>query len=288
MTVYDIGDLVKVSTQVTVAGVPTDATMAIAISAPDGSTPGAPVISHDGVGLYSASLPVAMAGNYVVKWTASGAAVGVDEYQIFVQPAGTKIVGLGETKAHLNIAGTSQDNELLGFIDAAGEVIEAICGPTLNKTVVESFDGGDETIALRQWPIVSITSVKETWWGNATYNLTEVDITTGPFNGFQFTFDPQSGTITRRNGGFVQCFMDGTDNITVTYVKGRAQPWKANIRLAALELVGWFWRSSQIGRGFPRAQVGGQATTLIAGYAVPNPIVEALLKGDQQPPLIGA
>jgi hypothetical protein len=289
MTIYDIGDKINVTTAVTVDGVPTDATMAISLTAPDGTSSIPTPINTTGVGLYNANFTATMAGNYVVTWTSSGAAVGVDQYQVYVQPAGAKILGLGEVRTHLNINSTDQDNELKGYIEAVGVVVENIVGSVLPRTVTESYDGGQETIPLRHWPIVSVTSVKETWYGGATYSLTQIDLTAGtPAGQFNYTFDPNTGTITRRIGVFETCFMPGSDNIQITYVVGLPQPWPANIRLGALELVSWFWRTTQQGRGFPRPQPGGAATTLIAGYHVPNPIIQTLLVGNELPPMVGA
>lgn len=287
--IYDIGDKVTVTTTVLVANVATDATMAILVTAPDLTT-SVPAITHPGVGQYAADITPTQVGTYLVHWTASGAAVGVDEYQFTVQPPGFRIVSLTDVKLHLNkvLTATTDDNELRAFIDGAGLVVDAVCGPTVNRTVVEYHDGGRVAIPLRIWPMVSVTSVVETWWGGTNYTLTrETDLGVGPSTGFDYTADIAQGLIYRRISFFPADFVPGVRNIKVTYVAGRPHPWPTNITLAAKELVGFMWRTSQLGRGPTRATIGGQDTQMVAGYAVPNPIVDMLMTPDKLPPMVG-
>jgi len=52
---YRLQQQVALSTVVEVDGVPTDATMSLTVTKPDGTTV-SPAINHDGVGLYSSSV----------------------------------------------------------------------------------------------------------------------------------------------------------------------------------------------------------------------------------------
>lgn len=290
VTIYDVGDTVNAAVQVVdTSGALADATVAVLLTAPDGTT-STPSINHPSTGNYNTNVVAAMPGDYLVHFTFSGAVVGTEDVQFYAQPAGTRILGLSETKAHLNIPATSvaNDNELRGFIDAAGEICEAVCGPILTRTVVEYHDGGSGRIFLRKWPTLSVTTVVETWWAGANFTLTqEADLGVGPSTGYDYTFDRERGFIERRRAFMACSFMPGSNNIKITYLAGRSQPWPANIRLGALELVSWFWRVSQQGKGFPRATVGGSQTTIISGYVVPNAIVDTLLGHDRLPPMGG-
>lgn len=292
MTVYDIGDKVTATTTVLVNSVPTDATVAATVTDPAGGTT-VPSVSHPGTGQYSTDITPTLSGNYLVHWVASGTAVGVDEYQFYVQPPGFRAVSLTDAKTHINKSATftGDDNELRGFIDVAGEVIDGIAGPTVNRTVVEYHNGGSMEIYLRFWPVVSVTSVVETWPGGPNYTLTqETDLGLGQGTGYDFTFNPNLGSLSRRVNNWIYTFPPGVDNIKITYVAGRKQPWPAAIRMAALEEVAYLWRSSQTGRGAGRSASGTgiEETLTIAGLgAVPVRVVQ-LLSGHSRPPQSGA
>jgi len=223
MTSYDVGDSPDISTTVLVANTPTDATMSILRTAPD-NTVDSPAIVHTGLGAYKVNASLTMPGNWLYHWTASGAAIGVDEYQIYVQPPGFRIISVQDAKRHINktMTYTGDDNELRDFISVAGELCDKLAGPTVNRTVVEYYSGPAVEIFLRQWPVVSVTSVVESWPGGPNYNVTqETDLGVGPSTGYDFTFDQQVGSITRRVNAWTYAFPPGRNNIKVTYVVGR-------------------------------------------------------------------
>lgn len=293
MTVYDVGDKVTVTTTVLVASVPTDATVAVTVTAPDGTTT-QPAVTHPGTGQYAADVIPALAGNYLVHWVASGTAIGVDEYEFYVQPPGFRLVSLPDAKAHLNktTVFTGDDNELRGFIDVATDIIEGIIGPVVNRTIVEYANGGTSEIYLRYWPVVSVTSIVETWPGGPNYTLTqETDLGIGQGVGYDFTFNPNTASVVRRINNWSYQFPPGINNVKITYVGGRRQPWQAAIRMAALEEISYLWRSTQTGRGAGRAAQHGTgveevlATTSMG--AIPVRVIQ-LLSGLELPPMAGA
>ena len=293
MSIYDVGDRVHVSTTVTAGatGAPTDATIALTITKPDNTT-STPTPTHDGLGLYSADIDVTLPGNWLVHWVASGAAVGVDDQQFYVQPAGFRIVSLTDAKNHINktMVYTGDDNELRGFIDTAGELVESLAGPTINRTVTEYHDGtGRSEIFLGQWPAVSVTSVVETWPGGSNYTLNQMTDLGAAGTGYDFTFDRQVGSITRRSGpSLTRCFPAGLANVKIVYVAGRVQPWPPSIRLAALEEIGYLWRVTQAGRGGGRPSgLLAEATVDVPGFGAVPVRVKSLL-GGKLPPQAGA
>lgn len=292
MTVYDVGDRVNVSTAVVnvATGQPTNATMTIAVTKPDNSllTP-APTINNPGVGQYNADVDTALPGNFRVLWVASGAVVGRDEYQFYVQPPGFRLVSVTDAKNHINKSSTytGDDNELRGFIDTAGELVDYIAGPTVNRTVVEYHDGGNAQLFPRSWPVVDVTEVVETWPGGPAYTLNRLTSLVGPGTGYDYTFDPQTGAVTRRVNAWTQRFVPGTQNVKLTYTAGRPQPWPARIRMGALDLVAHLWRTSQAGRGAGRPAINATDVTVdVLGTPVPARVY-GMLAG-KRPPQAGA
>lgn len=292
MTIYDVGDRVNVDTVVVNAttGAPTAATMTVAVTKPDLTllTP-TPTINNPSVGAYNTDIDVTAAGNWRVTWTASGAAVGTDEYQFYVQPPGFRVVSVTDAKNHINksMTYTGDDNELRGFIDTAGEIVDYLAGPTVNRTVVEYHDGGNAEIFLRSWPVADVSEVVESWPGGAAYTLTRLATVSSPGSGYNYTFDPQTGSITRRVSGWTQSFAPGTGNVKVTYAAGRPQPWPARIRLGCLDLVAHLWRTSQAGRGAGRPQIGATDTVVdVLGHPIPARVY-GMIAG-MKPPLAGA
>lgn len=194
----------------------------------------------------------------------------------------TVIVSLADVKAHLNKTDTENDTELQGFIDAATPLIENIAGPQIQRTIVEYYSGGVTRFTLNWLPIVSITSIVETY-GQTNYTLTEVTLG-GASTGFGFTVDYVTGAIVRRAYNAEAMFPVGTNNVKVTYVVGQATAIPANVRLGALMLVQHLWTSSQMNRNGGRPGLGGDDVfTVGAGFAVPNRVRELLQPSPRVP-----
>lgn len=107
MTTYDLGDAVTLTTTVTDAnGTATDATMAIVVTAPDGTT-SSPSITHGPTGVYFTTFTPTLSGPYVYKWSASGAITNVGTSQFTVaDPAPASYATLAELRQWLNITAT--------------------------------------------------------------------------------------------------------------------------------------------------------------------------------------
>lgn len=215
-----------------------------------------------------------------------------------VNQMASSIVSLSDVKAHLRYptANTADDVALQGFINAAGDVINAECGMVMPQQFDEYYDGGDKQIWVRHIPILEVFQVEE-GWGFTNYNLAWVQvnsITTS--NMFAFSIDePETGLISRRVGGNVSVpFIPGDGNIHITYSAGRSTV-PAAIRLAALELIAHWWQGSQQRGGggvsaydtmntdFPRS---GQDIFTPMNQGVPYRILE-LLKPYRRTPIIG-
>jgi hypothetical protein len=124
---FDVGDAPTLSTTVTdVAGTPTDATMALAVTKPDGTT-ASPSITHGGTGVYTAVVTVDQAGTWFYTWTASGAVVAVDAGQFaVVSPRPLAYATVTDLRSWLRLtdASVSLDSELADSLEAASRDID--------------------------------------------------------------------------------------------------------------------------------------------------------------------
>jgi hypothetical protein len=125
VTVYNVGALATITTTLTDStGTPTNATMALVVTKPDGTTTG-PTVSNPGTGLYAANVAVDQAGTWLYVWTASGALTAVDEGQFTAaSPAPLLYATAAELKTRLNITDTARDAEIRDALEAASRDVE--------------------------------------------------------------------------------------------------------------------------------------------------------------------
>lgn len=190
--------------------------------------------------------------------------------------SGAPIVTLADVHAHLNITSTAHDTELQGFIDAATPVIEHITGPIGAAAYVETYDGGGPYIVLRHVPVLAITSITE-YRSGVAYPLTGVaslDLTATD----TFLYEATTGIVRRYTGsGVAYRFWPGVATVTVSYTAGYAAI-PANVRMATLDLIKWWWESTRRGRTVvvgPDFDAAGE-TLNIRGYLVPYDVASAL------------
>jgi len=89
---------------------------------------------------------------------------------------------LAEIKSGLGITSTDFDAQITALIDPISALIEREAGRSFTKstTFTERHMGGEPTIALREYPVTSITSVTDKASGEVlTSTEYEVDTTTG-------------------------------------------------------------------------------------------------------------
>lgn len=177
------------------------------------------------------------------------------------------IVTLADAKAQLNIPATdtSEDVELLGFIDAATAAVEEQLGQVVEpRPVVDQLDfaGSVTAFMLRSVPVISLTSLvsldgTQTW--NVSPSVMHVD--------------SASGLVTVLSGAPV------TGSVLATYQAG-ATAVAANVRLAGLIIIQHLWETQ---RGTMGVQLGGDMETYTAGrgFAIPRRAIELL--GSQLP-----
>ena len=178
---------------------------------------------------------------------------------------------LADVKTHLNIPSgtTTYDTELQAFIDTACALVQAYCDKTWDSaTVVEHFDGGGvglgarvtggQVFVLRQSPIVSLTSI----------TVADANGTTATLASTAYQFDQDHGIIRTW-----QRTLQGTANVTVTYVVGGTAP--ALAVHAAKETVRHLWMTQRGGMG-GRNPLSGEDYTMGVSFSLPRRVMELL------------
>jgi hypothetical protein len=125
---FEVGDNIPLSWALAVDGAPTDATVSLTVTRPDGTTT-SPTVAHPGTGRYVGTFAATQNGTHTYRWQASGAAVAVDTGTFEV---GTTYCGLGELKSSLDIDAddATQDEPLRRAIEAASQAIDDYTGTT--------------------------------------------------------------------------------------------------------------------------------------------------------------
>jgi len=173
------------------------------------------------------------------------------------------LVSLSQVKDQLNIpaADTSQDSELLTYIDAATFPVEEACGRVIDqRTVMDELVVRGSSLLLRSVPVASLTSVVAVD-GSQSWDVDQLHV-----NG-------ESGEVMALSGP-VFC-----GRILATYLAGESEV-PPNAQLAALIIIQHLWETQ---RGTMGVQLGGDNESYVAGrgFAVPRRALELL--GGQLP-----
>lgn len=262
-----IGDIVDLSWPY---GVSTTAT--VTVIAPDATT-SSPTVS--GTSTFTAPFLTTMPGLHVATWV--GTTVNTGSYvEVFnVESASDQpIVSLAAAKNALNIHLASTDDELLDILIAITEVCEKRTGQTWRrKTIVDTFDGGASVIHLEHRPVLSVTSVVE--YG-VTLNPT-VD----------YTLDPDDGLLYRGDTVTPLTWMQGRQNVTVTYVVGPEDGIVPGyIRRGFLEMLRHVWNNQRGGSNLPRQAGATDEWDPQAGFSIPRRALEWWGIADNAGPMV--
>jgi hypothetical protein len=176
------------------------------------------------------------------------------------------VVTLAEAKADLGDLG---DALLAEYITRVSRLLDKVCGPIVQRTVTNEYhDGGDTSVLLSEWPVVSVTTATE-YQGTTAVTLTEEAVTTSPGSGFLVDF--AKGRVHRRSGKRDWTFYPGRRNIVVTYVAGRYADTASvddRFKAAAIITLRNLWSREQ-GMGTVTFGPDGQPITG-ALFALPN------------------
>lgn len=256
----------------------------LTVTLPDTTTV-SPNVVEDGTGSWHADLVTTQAGRHVARWVGTGADAfaHVEAFTVDTTDDGM-LFPLREAKRALGWAPdvpTGDDDEMRDFIASVTPIIEDLVGPILPRPMDEWYDGGGALIAVTTTPVLSVTTVTESWGGSSIRTLTNQPLDgVTPVSTYGYTVDLATGILTRRISGVASPFVGGRRNVHVMYVAG--QPVKPNLRRAAKEQFRFMWNEMHEGNrpGFvPTPDV--EYTP--AGYLVPNHVSQLCL-GDQRIP----
>ena len=282
----DLGDVYPLAVNVTDnTGVAANATACtVTVTLPD-LTVVTPAVTNTVTGTYTASFPTTLVGHHDVRWVATGtnACTYSDEFNVAPADLGG-VISLADAKAGLGVTGTSKDEDIRSVIQAATPILEDLVGPILRVTRVETYDGGTSQINLLWAPIISITSIVESYGSTYTRTLTAQDIFAGTgTDAYGYTVDLTTGIVTRRASGVAMPFANGKRNIQITYVSGRTNI-SGNILLAARRLIRHLWMQEQQSfRPNVLAAPDPNLPKTPSGFAVPRSVIE-LCAADTRPP----
>lgn len=124
---YDLGDTVLLEHAVRVSGELTDATVALAIAAPD-DTASSPAVSHVSLGRYRAAVPATLVGPWGGAWDVSGPVDDVVPVAFYVgDPAPPAYADLDDFKEMRRVTTTTDDRAFLRVLRSAARRIDRKC-----------------------------------------------------------------------------------------------------------------------------------------------------------------
>lgn len=243
------------------------------ITLPDGTTDAATVVAV-ATGVFDVLIASDLPGRYAMTALAGGDNSGGFPYSDVadVFPADPRLIcSLADVRAAMNTPAASRvsDDEVRRYIAAATLVVEDIVGPVLGATRTEVHDGGQRAILLFDYPSAAITSVSE---DGVTLSASDYCLGDG-------------GILYRGSRPGTGRWSLGARNVSVTYPVGGTSI-DPNVRLAAAELVAFWYGSTQIAAR-PGLQSGGDVgggTFVSMGYAVPHAVRDKLLPSVHRSP----
>ena len=257
-------------------------TAVLTVTAPDATTT-TPAVSTS-ASVFTASVPAAQVGAYLLVWTIAGTITDVQVDQFTVTAPTLQLISLSDLRDQINVSPTDQTGtlKLRRFISSAGEVVKNIVGPVLPQTENYVVDGGGQFLMIpRRW-IISITLVVETI-AVVNYTLTEQPLGSS-YNNYGYTWDRAINKIVRRGAaGIAIPFTPGVMNVSCTYVSGMSTI-PQDITDATGELIRHWWANGQ--QPWRAAfQPGGDDTGFqpVMGYAIPNRVMEMLMPYRKSP-----
>ena len=225
---YDLGDMVTLAVNVRNAAGTLTAPSALVctITLPDG-TSATPTVTTLAAGQYTTDYLPTQAGWHAVRWVSTSPTNAyTDSFTVY---SDSPLVSLADAKAFLNITSSSSDDELRAFILKATDIAERRTGRRFRaSTFVESYSARDEVVVLRQFPVVSVTSVVEDG----------VTLTAGT----DYVVDTTNGTVVRGTSTSSLQWAEGNNNITITY---RAGAINATAQQLVEELTRHLWRTQR-------------------------------------------
>lgn len=225
----DVGDTYTTGFEIRdAAGVLTNpASYTCSLTLPDGTTV-APPLTNPSTGKLSLDYVTVQAGHHGGKVTTTGTGAGVQPFKFNVDAyPNARILSLKETRDHLNVTSTTNDEELRDYILAASEWVEDKIGQYVVRRTVTQTLWPDSGRLFLKGPVISLTSMVAAYgYAVTTYNVANYYVEPGN------SVRPGYG-----NFGFYY-------PVTVTYVAGMTVI-PAEVRLATEMLVKALWETQR-------------------------------------------
>jgi|SRR5688572_25747267 len=192
----------------------------------------------------------------------------------------------GKTAVNIPTANTDHDTELAQHITAVSRIIDAECGPVVNRTVTAEIHGGGPLYVNHQ-PLVSVSLVREASGSTiTTHSAVAFGAVTDGYH-----IDPAgTGRIYRTSGGY-RYDWDWGNQIEITYVAGRAANTAAvdpRFKAAAASILRRLWKRESgtwaQSPSFFEGEIG--EVTDIGFYRVAKPIIDDMLRDQKRPKAI--
>lgn len=193
----------------------------------------------------------------------------------------------GHTAINLPVSNTDHDTELAQQITAVSRIIDAECGPVVQRTISAELHRGGAPVFLRHTPVVSITTVREAAGSGITTHtaVTFGQTTTG------YSLDLHlPGVLYYNVGGYPVAWTAG-NTVEVTYVAGRSANTAAvdpRFKACAASILRRLWkRESGTWAQSSDFFIGqdGQVDT-VGFFRVAKPIIDDMLHDQRVGPVI--
>lgn len=133
---YDIGSAPKLTYTLTVDSVPTNATVVCTVTDPAGTIT-TPVVANPSTGTYTTTIPVALAGMWVYRFTATGAATDAEDGTFYVEAnaAADLYATVAEIQARFGIPVGTDSADIERALRSASRSIDKTCGRRFHKDI---------------------------------------------------------------------------------------------------------------------------------------------------------
>jgi hypothetical protein len=192
----------------------------------------------------------------------------------------------GKTAVNIPTVNTDHDTELAQHITAVSRIIDAECGPVVQRTITAEIHPGGGVVRLNYAPIVSVSLVREASGGS----ISNISAVAYGGSGDGYYIDPHlTGQIFRSYGG-LRYGWDAGSEIEVTYVAGRyanTAAVDARFKACAASVLRRLWKR-ELGT-WAQSSDFFETTSDSAGigfFKVAKPIIDEMLRDQRKPPAV--
>jgi len=184
------------------------------------------------------------------------------KFAVTVPPA-LDPISIAEAKAHCRVTSTDEDGLIAGYILAARQYVESICGMALITQTVEAYFDSFALLMLPRWPVQSVTSISYLDNAGAAQTLSPSD--------YHVNSKARPAYVSRTYTGSWPDTYTRDNAVTVTLVVGFGDSPGSipePVRMAMLLLIGNWYENREATSPTTMAEIPFAAATLLAPYRV--------------------